>query len=101
MRREDCRVPELCQGARGRDGRHRLTGRAERVPSWPVKTFASVNDFSGKTVVPFCTSASSGIGSSADELAGMTGTGTWVASTRFGSGTPTADIDAWVDGLAL
>ena len=69
--------------------------------AWPVKTFASANDFSGKTVVPFCTSASSGIGSSADELASMTGTGTWVAGERFGSGTPTADIDAWVDSLEL
>ena len=69
--------------------------------AWPVKTFASANDFSGKTVVPFCTSASSGIGSSADEPAGMTDTGTWVAGTRFGSGTPAADIDAWVDSLAL
>lgn len=43
--------------------------------AWPVKTFVEGNDFTGKTVVPFCTSASSGIGGSGDELAELAGTG--------------------------
>ena len=37
--------------------------------AWPVDSFVKANDFTGKTVYPFCTSASSGLGSSADDLA--------------------------------
>lgn len=37
--------------------------------AWPVNTFVCTNDFNGKTVVPFCTSASSPLGSSASNLA--------------------------------
>lgn len=69
--------------------------------AWPVKTFAEGNDFSGKTVVPFCTSASSGIGGSGDELAGLAGTGEWVDGERFSASTPTVDVTDWVDGLGL
>ena len=68
---------------------------------FPAKTFVAGNDFTGKTVVPFCTSASSSIGSSADELAGLAGTGAWRTGQRFSGNTPTADVEAWVDGLGL
>lgn len=69
--------------------------------AWPVKTFAEGNDFSGKTVVPFCTSASSGIGGSGDELAGLSGTGTWVDGARFAGNAPTDEVTSWSDSLAL
>lgn len=68
---------------------------------FPVKTFATGNDFTGKTVVPFCTSASSGIGASGEELERLAGTGNWLEGERFSSSTPTADVADWVDTLAL
>ncbi len=69
--------------------------------AWPVKTFVEGNDFTGKTVVPFCTSASSGIGGSGDELAALAGTGEWVAGERFSAGASADEVASWVDGLAL
>ena len=45
--------------------------------AWPVNTFVRANDFSGKTVIPFCTSASSSLGSSASNLAKLATTGDW------------------------
>lgn len=69
--------------------------------AWPVKTFAENNDFSGKTVVPFCTSASSGIGGSGDELAGLAGTGSWAEGERFAAGASADEVASWADSLAL
>ncbi|MBE5023718.1 flavodoxin [Olsenella sp. DSM 107455] len=54
--------------------------------AWPLRTFVAGNDFAGKTVVPFCTSASSGIGDSADALAEIAGSGDWREGERFSSG---------------
>ena len=47
------------------------------IAAWPVNNFVKGNDFSGKTVIPFCTSSSSGLGQSGDLLADMAGTGNW------------------------
>ncbi|MDE5641232.1 MAG: flavodoxin, partial [Bifidobacterium castoris] len=66
------------------------------VAAWPVDTFVRANDFSGKTVIPFCTSASSPLGSSADELAKLANGGDWKAGQRFGSSADAADVKAWV-----
>ena len=49
------------------------------IAAWPVDTFVKANDFTGKTVIPFCTSASSGIGESGAQLAALAGTGDWQA----------------------
>lgn len=69
--------------------------------AWPVDGFVSANDFSGKTVVPFCTSGSSGVGDSVDRLSRLAGTGDWLEGERF-SGNETADeVSAWLDGLDL
>lgn len=68
--------------------------------AWPLRTFAEGNDFAGKTVVPFCTSASSGIGSSGEGLAELAGGGDWLNGERFSAGT-TDDAAAWADGLGL
>ena len=68
--------------------------------AWPVKTFAENNDFTGKTVVPFCTSASSGVGGSGDELAELAGTGDWLEGRRFAAGSGD-DAAAWADSLGL
>ena len=45
------------------------------IAAWPVNSFIRNNDFSGKTVIPFCTSASSGLGNSAELLEEMAGGG--------------------------
>lgn len=69
--------------------------------AWPLRTFVANNDFTGKTVVPFCTSASSGFGLSGELLAELAGAGEWMEGTRFSGGAPTADVTAWVDGLGI
>lgn len=54
-------------------------GEAPRI----VSTFVESYDFSGKTIIPFCTSGGSGIGSSADALEALAGNGTWLDGKRF------------------
>ena len=71
------------------------------IAAWPVNGFVENNDFTGKTVIPFCTAASSGIGESGDLLEEMAGTGNWQEGERFGSGSSDADMQKWVDGLDL
>lgn len=68
--------------------------------AWPLRTFSESNDFAGKTVVPFCTSASSGIGRSGEGLAELAGGGDWRDGERFSAGA-TDDATAWADGLGL
>ena len=62
--------------------------------AWPVNNFVKDNDFSGKTVIPFCTSASSGIGSSGEILEKLAGTGSWQDGERFSSGASEDNIVA-------
>ena len=69
--------------------------------AWPLRTFVEANDFSGKVVVPFCTSASSGIGGSGEALAELAGAGDWREGSRFSGSAPTVDVADWVDGLGL
>lgn len=67
--------------------------------AWPVNNFVKGNDFSGKTVIPFCTSASSGIGQSDKDLAKMAGTGNWKDGERFSYDTSSSKVETWVKGL--
>ena len=53
------------------------------IAAWPVDTFVENNDFTGKTVIPFCTS------------------GDWQEGMRFRSGADEADVQEWVNGLGL
>lgn len=71
------------------------------IAAWPVDNFVKGNDFTGKTVIPFCTSASSGLGSSGSLLEEMAGTGTWQEGHRFSSGASDSDVQDWVDTLDL
>ncbi len=68
--------------------------------AWPVNQFVTGNDFTGKAVIPFCTSSSSGFGQSGTLLTEMAGTGEWLEGARFSYGTEEADIQAWVNDLA-
>lgn len=69
------------------------------IAAWPVNTFVEANDFSGKTVIPFCTSSSSGLGQSGEILAELAGTGNWQDGHRFSSNPSEADIKSWTDSL--
>ena len=71
------------------------------IAAWPVDNFVKANDFTGKTVIPFCTTASSGIGDSGKLLEEMTGTGDWKDGERFKGGASESDIRSWIDGLGL
>lgn len=70
-------------------------GEAPRIMS----TFVESYDFNGITVVPFCTSGSSGIEKSREQLEKQAGSGTWLSGRRFGSGASDSDVKEWIDGL--
>ena len=69
------------------------------IAAWPVDNFVKNNDFSGKTVIPFCTSVSSGMGESGQLLADMAGTGTWQEGKRFSSGASKSEVSDWIKEL--
>lgn len=71
------------------------------IAAWPVDGFIEANDFTGKTVIPFCTSSSSDIGDSGQLLADMAGTGNWLEGQRFSSGVSQDEVDRWVESLGL
>ena len=65
-------------------------------------TFVESYDLSGKIIIPFCTSASSGIGNSATNLQTVTrGNATWIAGQRFAGNSSKSAIEQWVQGLDL
>ena len=68
---------------------------------WPVNGFVTGNDFTGKRVIPFCTSASSGLGQSGARLADLAGTGNWEEGRRFSSRADEAEITGWLAELGL
>ncbi len=72
-----------------------------REAAWPVNSFVKGNDFSGKTVIPFCTSTSDGIGDSGSKLAQMAGTGTWQDGMRFPENDDESSIRDWARSLNL
>ena len=63
-----------------------------------MDTFVESYDFSGKTVIPFCTSSSSPIGSSGVNLEANAGSGNWLEGDRLSS---SSDIEGWINGLGL
>lgn len=69
------------------------------IAAWPVDSFVAANDFTGKTVIPFCTSSSSGLGQSGELLAELAGTGNWQEGQRFRSGASASDVATWVESL--
>ena len=71
------------------------------IAAWPVNGFVEANDFTGKTVIPFCTSSSSGLGQSGSLLEELAGTGNWQEGRRFRSGASENDVTEWVEGLGL
>ena len=64
-----------------------------------MDTFAESYNFDGITVIPFCTSGSSGIGRSRQNLADNAGSGNWIEGKRFGGGASEDEIISWIEGL--
>lgn len=71
------------------------------IAAWPTNSFVKANDFSDKTVIPFCTSSTSGIGSSGTLLAEEAGTGNWLEGQRFQSRADESTVKEWIDSLGL
>ena len=69
------------------------------IAAWPVDTFVEANDFNGKTVIPFCTSSSSGLGQSGELLAEKANGGNWLEGHRFSSNPSDSDINNWTNNL--
>ncbi len=72
-------------------------GEAPRIMS----TFIESYDFSGKTLAAFCTSASSGFGSSDSALRQAADASTWFDGIRFSSSASAEEILAWANGLGI
>lgn len=71
------------------------------IAAWPVDGFISANDFTGKTVIPFCTSTSSGLGESGELLAKAAGKGNWLTGHRFREHPSDGDVQEWVKALGF
>ena len=69
------------------------------IAAWPVDTFVTANDFNGKTVIPFCTSTSSGLGSSGALLAEEANGGDWQEGQRFRENPSDEDIQEFIDSI--
>lgn len=72
-------------------------GQAPKI----IYTFLESYDLSGKTIVPFCTSGSSGIGSSASNLHSLASNAAWLNGQRFSGGASRSTVESWVNGLTL
>lgn len=72
-------------------------GEAPRI----ISTFMESYDFSGKTIIPFCTSGSSSIDSGAAKLQQLTSGARWLDGRRFDGGASQEDVMEWADGLGL
>ena len=72
-------------------------GDAPRI----ISTFLESYNFSGKTIIPFCTSGSSGIGSSASDLEALTEGAAWMDGQRFSGNASEATVESWINGLNI
>lgn len=72
-------------------------GQAPKI----ISTFLESYDWSGKTIVPFCTSGSSSIGSSASNLESLTSGAEWLSGRRFSGSASQDELLAWADSLDL
>lgn len=67
-----------------------------------VDTFLDGTDFTGKMIVPFCTSGGSGLGATTDRLNNLIGRkGQVIEGKRMGGMVSMEDLKTWSDGLDL
>lgn len=73
-------------------------GQAPKI----IYTFLENYDFSGETILPFCTSASSPLGTSADNLHAVCPSSVrWLDGRRFGSGTSRETVEVWLSDMGI
>ena len=72
-------------------------GEAPRI----INTFLEAYNFSGKTIIPFCTSGGSSINSSAAELESLTEGATWLDGQRFNRTSTREEMTEWINALNL
>ena len=101
MNDPDCR-PEIGGSPLSLDGYQTIYlgypiwwGEAPRI----VSTFVESYDFSGITVIPFCTSGGSDIGNSDDNLREQAGSGNWMDGKRFHANPSQEEVQTWIDEL--
>ena len=70
-------------------------GQAPRI----VSHFVESHDFTGMTVIPFCTSGGSGAGRTGETLGEQAGTGTFVSSTRLSGSVSDSELQKWIDSV--
>ena len=71
------------------------------IAAWPTDSFVKANDFTGKTVIPFCTSTSSSLGQSGELLAELADSGNWLTGQRFRSSASRSEVQDWVNSLNI
>lgn len=64
-----------------------------------MDTFVESYSFDGITMIPFCTSSSSGIGRSGKNLAEKAGSGSWLDGARFSGSVSEDELQSWIEGL--
>ena len=64
-----------------------------------MDTFVEKYSFEGITVIPFCTSGSSGIGRSGPNMEELAGSGTWLDGQRFSGGVSEEELQSWIEGM--
>ena len=69
--------------------------------SWVVDGFVKNNNFTGKNVIAFCTSMSTGTGESRKRLERLAKTGNWIAGERFPRSFSESAVKAWLKGLGF
>lgn len=72
-------------------------GQAPKI----IYTFLESYDFSGKTIIPFCTSASSGIGGSISGIQALASNANWLSGQRFSGSASLSSVESWVNGLDI
>ena len=72
-------------------------GQAPKI----IYTFLGSYDFSGKTIIPFCTSASSPIGSSGTNLHALASSAEWESGRRFSQEASRSTVADWIKTLNL
>lgn len=65
-----------------------------------IDTFLEVYDFSGKTIVPFCTSGGSGLGETVGNMRSLVKKADVRDGKRFSSGVSEEELKTWVSGMS-
>ena len=66
-----------------------------------MDSFVESHSFEGITVIPFCTSASSGIGKSGPNMEALAKSGNWLEGKRFKGNVSESDLRSWIEGLGV